>query len=156
DGSSKFAETFVEKDGEDEIGFTKIIIRGPHQYRYYATTQDRFFNSSEINLDNLNKISIDTDTIWPCYLDRFLRAPSPVPQNSRVKETNLILYQECPEGMEAQEMPLSNLVLHDIETYELLRRYPHPNIVGYQGCVVSDGRITDICQLSCKVQNDPR
>ncbi|KAG6043226.1 hypothetical protein E4U39_004795 [Claviceps sp. Clav50 group G5] len=68
----KFAEIFVEKDGEDEIGFTKIIIRGPHQDHYYATTQDRFFNSSEIDLDYLNKIPIDTDTIWPCYSDRFL------------------------------------------------------------------------------------
>ncbi|KAG6215135.1 hypothetical protein E4U26_000137 [Claviceps purpurea] len=69
---------FVEKEGEAEIGFTKIIIRGPHQDLYYATTQDRFFKSSEIDLDNLDKIPVDTDTIWPRYSARFLQAVSPI------------------------------------------------------------------------------
>ncbi|KAG6271184.1 hypothetical protein E4U48_003575 [Claviceps purpurea] len=150
----KFAQIFVEKDGEDEIGFTKIIIRGPHRDHYYATTQDRFRKSSEIDLDKLNKIPIDTDTIWPCYSDRFLRAPSPVPQDSHVKETNLILYQECPEGVE--EMRLGDLVLHEIEAYELLRRHPHPNIVEYRGCVVRDGRITGICLAKYKMTLDEK
>ncbi|KAG6271182.1 hypothetical protein E4U48_003573 [Claviceps purpurea] len=106
----EFAEFFVEKDGEDEFGFTKIIIRGPNRVLYYAISPDRFDTSSEIDLDNLNKIPIDTDTVWPRYSDRFLRAPSPVPQDSYVKETNLCSYEECPEGME--DKPLSDLVLH--------------------------------------------
>ncbi|KAG5990451.1 hypothetical protein E4U52_004561 [Claviceps spartinae] len=127
---------WVEKDREDEFDFTKIIIRGPNRDFYYAISQDRFGDSSEINLDNLNKISINTDSIWPRYSDRFLRAPPPVPEDSHVKETNLSFYQECPEGKE--EMPLSDLVLHEIEAYELLRRHPHPNIVEYRVCVVED------------------
>ncbi|KAG6297777.1 hypothetical protein E4U45_005393 [Claviceps purpurea] len=115
----KFSEFFVEKDGEDEFGFTKIIIRGPNREFYYAISQDRFFKSSEIDLDNLNKIPIDMNNVWPRYSARFLRAPSPVPQGSYVKETNLGSHEECPDGME--EMPLSDLVLHEIEAYELLR-----------------------------------
>ncbi|KAG6252473.1 hypothetical protein E4U24_000336 [Claviceps purpurea] len=150
----KYTKFWVEKDGEDEFGFTKIIIRGPNREFYYAISQDRFRNSSEINPDNLNKIPIDTDTVWPRYSARLLRAPSPVPQDSYIKETNLCSYEECPEGME--EMPLSDLVLHEIEAYELLRRHPHPNIVEYRGCVVSDGRITGICLAKNKMTLNER
>ncbi|KAG5988801.1 hypothetical protein E4U52_006237 [Claviceps spartinae] len=82
---------WVEKDGEDEFDFTKIIIRGPNRDFYYAISQDRFGDSSEINLDNLNKIPINTDGIWPRYSDRFLRASSPVPEDSHIKETNLFI-----------------------------------------------------------------
>ncbi|KAG6229009.1 hypothetical protein E4U25_007502 [Claviceps purpurea] len=139
----------LEEDGKADIGFTKIIIRGPHQDHYYATTQDRFFESSEIDLDKLNKIPIDTDTIWPRYSARFLRAPSPVPQDSHVKETNICFYELCPEGKE--EKPFRDLLLHEIEGYELLRRHPHPNIVEYRGCVVRDGRITGICLAKYKM-----
>ncbi|KAG6126273.1 hypothetical protein E4U12_006685 [Claviceps purpurea] len=139
----------LEEDGKADIGFTKIIIRGPHQDHYYATTQDRFFESSEIDLDKLNKIPVDTDTIWPRYSARFLQAASPVPQGSYIKEANLCFYKLCPEGKE--EMPLSDLILHEVEAYELLRRHPHPNIVEYRGCVVRDGRITGICLAKYKM-----
>ncbi|KAG6201916.1 hypothetical protein E4U35_005561 [Claviceps purpurea] len=144
----------LEEDGKADIGFTKIIIRGPHQDHYYATTQDRFFESSEIDLDKLNKIPIDTDTIWPRYSARFLRAPSPVPQDSHVKETNICFYELCPEGKE--EKPFRDLLLHEIEGYELLRRHPHPNIVEYRGCVVQDGHITGICLAKYKMNLDER
>ncbi|KAG6098591.1 hypothetical protein E4U30_007790 [Claviceps sp. LM220 group G6] len=150
------ANFVVEKDGELEFGFTKIIIRGPNQDFYYAISEERVRRPITIDLDKLNKIPIDTDTIWPRYSARFLRAPSPVPQDSYVKETNLCSYQKCPEGMEAQKRPLSDLVLHEIEAYELLRRHPHPNIVEYRGCVVSDGRITGICLAKYKMILDER
>ncbi|KAG6107324.1 hypothetical protein E4U13_007025 [Claviceps humidiphila] len=139
----KFAQMLVE----DEV-VTKLIIRGPHRDHYYATTHDRFYESSEIDLDNLNKIPIDTDTIWPRYSARFLQAPSPVPQDSYVKETNLCFYEPCPEGKEKD--PFSDLILHEIVAYELLRRHPHPNIVEYRGCVVEDDRITGICLAKYK------
>ncbi|KAG5954143.1 hypothetical protein E4U56_008072, partial [Claviceps arundinis] len=128
-------DIFVEKDGDVEFRFTKIIIRGPNRDFYYAITEDRVRIPITIDLDKLNKIPIDTDTIWPRYSARLLQAPSPVPQDSYLKETDLYSYEECPKGMEAQETPLSDLVLHEIEAYELLRRHPHPNIVEYRGCV---------------------
>ncbi|KAG5931172.1 hypothetical protein E4U60_006393 [Claviceps pazoutovae] len=117
---------------ELEFGFTKIIIH-------------RFRKSSEIDLDNLGKIPIDTDTVWPRYSARFLRAPSPASKGSYVKKTNLGSYEE-----------FSDLVLHEIEAYELLRRHPHPNIVEYRGCVVSDGRITGICLAKYKMTLNDR
>ncbi|KAI9746994.1 MAG: hypothetical protein M4579_007544, partial [Chaenotheca gracillima] len=36
---------------------------------------------------------------------------------------------------------LQKLVLQEANTLELLARHPHPNIVGYHGCVIKRGRI---------------
>ncbi|KAG6310201.1 hypothetical protein E4U44_005812, partial [Claviceps purpurea] len=56
-----FDEIFVEKDGELEFGYTNVIIRGPDGDLYYANTEDRFLTSSEIDIDSLDKTSINTD-----------------------------------------------------------------------------------------------
>ncbi|CCE30696.1 uncharacterized protein CPUR_04545 [Claviceps purpurea 20.1] len=131
---------FVEKDGETKFGYTNIIIRGSNGDLYYANTEDRFETSSEIDIDNLDKTSINTDGCWPLYSPRFLQAPSTIPPDSYVKGPALSLCENHPK-----DTPVSDLVLHKVEAYELLRRHPHPNIVKYRGCVVSDGRITGIC-----------
>ncbi|KAG6244474.1 hypothetical protein E4U24_005110, partial [Claviceps purpurea] len=78
----KFNEIIIGEDGESEFGFTKIIIRGPNGDLYYAETEDRFKTSSEIDIDNLDLISIDTDACWPIYSARLLRAPSTVSPDS--------------------------------------------------------------------------
>ncbi|KAG6308711.1 hypothetical protein E4U44_007443, partial [Claviceps purpurea] len=56
-----FAQIFVEKDGELKFGYTNVIIRGPDGDLYYAHTEDRFLTSSEIDIDSLDKTSINTD-----------------------------------------------------------------------------------------------
>ncbi|KAG6094461.1 hypothetical protein E4U30_003335 [Claviceps sp. LM220 group G6] len=133
----KFAQMFVEIDGEHEFDLTRVVLRGPNGDFYYAETKDRVFTSSEIDIDSLEKISIDTDKCWPRYSARLLRAPSPVPPDSYVKEAEFIHYNT--------NSILRNLAAHEIEAFELLRQHPHPNIVEYRGCVVSDGRISGIC-----------
>ncbi|KAG6151352.1 hypothetical protein E4U23_002438 [Claviceps purpurea] len=136
----KSARTFKEKDGEIEFSHTQLIIRGPNQDFYYAITEDRFITPPTIDLDNLEKTSIDIDNVWPPYSARLLRASSPVPQDSYIKEANLFHAGHYPELI-----PPGGLVLHEIEAYELLRQHPHPNIAQYRGCIVSDGRITGLC-----------
>ncbi|KAG6059726.1 hypothetical protein E4U32_003836 [Claviceps aff. humidiphila group G2b] len=136
----KSARTFKEKDGEIEFSHAQLIIRGPNQDFYYAITEDRFVTPHTIDLDSLDKTPIDIDNFWPPYSARLLRAPSPVPQDSYIKEANLFDAGHYPELL-----PPGGLILHEIEAYELLRQHPHPNIAQYRGCIVSDGRITGLC-----------
>ncbi|KAG5958822.1 hypothetical protein E4U56_005274 [Claviceps arundinis] len=82
-------DLFVEKDGDVEFRFMKIIICGPNRDFYYAITEDRVRIPFTIDLEKLNKIPIDTDTIWSRYSARLLQAPSPVQQDSYPKETDL-------------------------------------------------------------------
>jgi serine/threonine protein kinase len=39
---------------------------------------------------------------------------------------------------------LPQLLLREVEIFEVLKRHPHPNIVGYHGCIVKQGRIVGI------------
>ncbi|KAG6085617.1 hypothetical protein E4U15_001204 [Claviceps sp. LM218 group G6] len=129
----KSAEIFDFKNDDAEFVHTKLIIRGPNRDFYYASTEDRFFTSSKLDLDNLDKTPIDIDNVWPRYSARLLRAPLPVPQDSYIKEADFFVPGEYPELL-----PPGGLVLHEIAAYELLRQHPHPNISQYHGCVVSD------------------
>ncbi|KAG6110890.1 hypothetical protein E4U13_005176 [Claviceps humidiphila] len=147
----KSAEVFDFKNDEAEFAHTKLIIRGPNQDFYYAITEDRFFRSSTLDLDNLDKTSINVDNVWPRYSARLLQAPSPVPQDSYIKEADFFVPGEYPELL-----PPGGLVLHEIAAYELLRQHPHPNISQYHGCVMSDGRITGLCLAKYKMTLEER
>ncbi|KAG5990450.1 hypothetical protein E4U52_004560 [Claviceps spartinae] len=55
------------------------------------------------------------------------------------------------DGEVWEEVDGETLVLHEIEALELLRKHPHPNIVEYRGCVVTDGRVSGLCLAKCKM-----
>ncbi|KAG5990454.1 hypothetical protein E4U52_004564 [Claviceps spartinae] len=147
----KSAEVFDFKNDDAEFVHTKLIIRGPNRDFYYAITEDRSLRSSTLDLDSLDKTSINIDNVWPRYLARFLQAPSPVPQDFYIKEADFFVPGEYPELL-----PPGGLVLHEIAAYELLRQHPHPNISQYHGCVVSDGRITGLCLAKYKMTLEER
>ncbi|KAG6055616.1 hypothetical protein E4U17_002846 [Claviceps sp. LM77 group G4] len=125
---------------------TEIVIRGNDNQFFLATTELDKTAAYTIDLEKLDKFAVDNDTVWPPYSARLLRAPTPVPQDSYIKEPSLLDYDRTPNAE-----PLSNLVLHEIEAYELLREHPHPNIVDYRGCVVMDGRIKGLCLAKYKM-----
>ncbi|KAG6072451.1 hypothetical protein E4U15_006948 [Claviceps sp. LM218 group G6] len=141
------AAVLNERGDEVKFLYTKLVIRGKNDQFFLATTELRGTASIEsIDLEKLEKFAVDTDTIRPPYSARLLRAPTPVPLDSYIKEPSLLDYDRRPNAE-----PLSNLVLHEIEAYELLRKNPHPNIVDYRGCVVIDGRIKGICLAKYKM-----
>ncbi|KAG6020796.1 hypothetical protein E4U40_005832 [Claviceps sp. LM458 group G5] len=139
------ASMFSEIDGHHAFKHTVLVIRGKENEFFWATTQLRLNKTSTIDLEKLDKIPINLDLVRPLYLDRMLRAPTPIPQDSYAKETTLLFYDEDPT-----EEPLSELVLREVEAYELFRKHPHPNVVEYRGCIVVDGRISGICLAKYK------
>ncbi|KAG6201917.1 hypothetical protein E4U35_005562 [Claviceps purpurea] len=143
--------TFRVIDGHPVFKHTVLVIRGKENEFFWATTQLRSNKLSTIDLEKLDKIPIKLDLVRPLYLDRMLRAPTPIPQDSYAKETTLLFYDEDPT-----REPLRELVLREVEAYELLRTHPHPNIVEYRGCIVVDGRISGICLAKYKETLDER
>ncbi|KAG6287243.1 hypothetical protein E4U45_008124 [Claviceps purpurea] len=135
----------IDSDDRDFVfNYTKLVIRGNDNQFFLATTKLRMGATSELDLEKLDKVAVNLDIVRPPYSARLLRAPTPVPQGSFVKEPCLLDYDEKPET-------ISELVLHEIEAYELLRKHPHPNIVDYRGCVVIDGRISGLCLAKYKM-----
>ncbi|KAG6220839.1 hypothetical protein E4U26_006369 [Claviceps purpurea] len=139
-------EAYNTSGDEPVFHHTELVIRGKDDEFFLATTELDRIAAFTIDLEKLDKFAVDTDTVWPPYSDRLLRAPTPVPQDSYIKEPSLLDYDRTPNAE-----PLSNLVLHEIEAYELLRKHPHPNIVDYRGCVVVDGRIKGLCLAKYKM-----
>ncbi|KAG6219138.1 hypothetical protein E4U26_007325 [Claviceps purpurea] len=139
-------EFYHEVDGKLVFNKTVMVIRGKDNEFFWATTKLRLSETSTLDLEKLDKIAVNLDTVRPLYSARLLRAPTPIPQDSYIKEPSLMDYKENL----TEESIITKLILHEIEALELLRKHPHPNIVEYRGCVVTDGRISGLCLAKCK------
>ncbi|KAG6229008.1 hypothetical protein E4U25_007501 [Claviceps purpurea] len=135
-----------EVDGKYVFNKTVMVLRGKDNEFFWATTKLKSREISTLDLEKLDKIAVNLDTVRPLYSARLLRAPTPVPQDSYIKEPSLMDYKENL----TEESIITKLILHEIEALELLRKHPHPNIVEYRGCVVTDGRISGLCLAKCK------
>ena len=140
------SQAFVEKDGDLEFDFTKLIIRGENQNYFYATTKERLGASSTVDLEDLQLIAIPNENIWPYFSDQFLRAPEPLPPNCYIKEPSLLEYGDTPVSLQ-----ISAQTLQEVKVCELLRKHPHPNVARYLGCVVEEGRIKGLCFMQYKM-----
>ncbi|KAG6058018.1 hypothetical protein E4U32_004826 [Claviceps aff. humidiphila group G2b] len=145
-------EFYHKVNGDVVFNKTVMVIRGENNEFFWATTKLRLGETSTRDLEKLYKIAVNPDIVRPLYSTRLLRAPTPVPQDSYIKEQSLIDYGE---GIKAQS-EISQLVLHEIEALELLRKHPHPNIVEYRGCVVIDGRVSGLCLAKYTATLDER
>ncbi|KAG6249139.1 hypothetical protein E4U23_002442 [Claviceps purpurea] len=145
-------EFYHEVDGDIVFNKTVMVIRGKNNEFFLATTQLRLSDTCTLDLEKLDKIAVNLDTVRPLYSARLLRAITPVPQDSYIKKPSLIDYGE---GLESRS-EIRQLVLHEIYALELLRKHPHPNIVEYRGCVVTDGRISGLCLAKYKITLDER
>ncbi|KAG6125542.1 hypothetical protein E4U12_007243 [Claviceps purpurea] len=98
-------------DGNIVFNKTVMIIRGKDNEFFWATTKLKLTKTSTLDLEKLDKIAINLDAIRPLYSARLLRAPTPVPQDSYIKEPSLIDYKENL----TEESIITKLILHEIE-----------------------------------------
>jgi serine/threonine protein kinase len=63
----------------------------------------------------------------------------------------LAKYQKCTSktptaaGFNTYGSRLGELLVHEAEVYELLQNHLHPNIMGFQGSLVMNGRVRGLC-----------
>jgi serine/threonine protein kinase len=132
-------EAWVERDGDWVFSHTKIILKKDDQY-FVATSMHRYRSAADVNLADLDLISIPASKIWPQYPEHFKRAPTPIPENCYVKRPSLLYYGDTEASTR-----LSEHILHEAQICEILQASPHPNIARYLGCLVDNGRITGLC-----------
>ncbi|CAK7269261.1 hypothetical protein SEPCBS119000_003479 [Sporothrix epigloea] len=134
------ASCFLEpKDDEYVFDHSKIILRGPNDEYFYATTEEPMYKSSSIDLDKLEIFPISSD-IWPRYSPHLSLAPNPPPPNSYVKKPNFVNYDE-----NTSPQKIGDLILQEADICEILKKHPHPNVATYMGCVVQDDKIKGLC-----------
>lgn len=122
-----------------------------HAFKYTSITAfvdgKPYAARSEQPMDDVDYVDL-LDIIQPVPLDNinprcpegFLHATSPSPEAHYLK-TPFFLYEDSKPG----HTFIADCLLHEATALESLRHHPHPNLVEYLGCVIKDGRITQIC-----------
>ena len=132
-------EVFVEEDGHLNFSYTKVIFTNGSQY-FYATTDSRYRQTSEIDPLKLETVPIPSSQMWPAFPTGFTQAPEPLPPNTYVKRPSLLDYGDIHTSSAT-----NTLLLNEARMCEILRDSPHPNIAKYLGCLVDNGRIKGLC-----------
>lgn len=125
-------ESFKLVEGGLQFQYVKGIIR--HQNVLYAA---KWNSRRELPVDfsELHDVKqLDTEDRGPRMQPDWTVAEE---QDCYVKTPNLLAYAEAPN--------LENLILQEIETCEILRKHPHPNIALYYGCRETRGRASGLC-----------
>jgi serine/threonine protein kinase len=149
-------EAFVEQNEDVIFSHTKVILKEGDQY-YYAITSHRYHSTSEVDPSELNIVPIPSSQLWPEFPTTFTRAPEPLPSSCYVKRPSLLHYDETTTSNE-----MADLLRNEAEICEILSQHPHPNILRYLGCVVTNGMITGLCLVKYdmalleRLSNDPR
>ena len=132
------SEAFMEVGEDLAYSHTVVILREGEKF-YYANTKCRGLSSDEIDPNDLELRPIPIDDFWPPFPSDFTSAPDPVPADCFIKRPSLVSYDAI------DDVRLSDLLLEEARTCEILRKHPHPNIAQYLGCTVERDRITGLC-----------
>jgi serine/threonine protein kinase len=129
-------ECWEEKGHDLTFSYTKVILKHGDDF-FYARTNLRLL--SPIDVSELHAVPIPIEHIRPLYSADLTQAPTPLPDDTYVKVTNLL------SGCSHSEHPPSAVVLAEARICETLRKHAHPNIGEYIGCITQDERITGLC-----------
>jgi hypothetical protein len=136
------AEIFVDRGNDSDLEFhhSKLILRSADGEYFYAKTDQRVFQFSQIDVGELDAIQIPSDRIWPLANATFTQAPEPLPSDCYLKRPSLLYYDDTSDSHDCCDQ-----ILNKVKACEMLRLYPHPNIAQYLGIVVKDSRVRGIC-----------
>lgn len=62
-----------------------------------------------------------------------------------VNDTWSAVYMKTPSLLAYADANLDKQITREVETCEILRKNPHPNIAIYYGCIESHGRVSGLC-----------
>ncbi|KZZ99740.1 Protein kinase-like domain protein [Moelleriella libera RCEF 2490] len=126
---------------------------GEFQYTMFATVEDDAIWYGQLNKPKAdislqhatNSLSrIPDEEIFPRWPQRLTltKAPEELPPNVFIKRVRMALYDVFIKHKVVHLLPKA--LIEEAEAMEVLRRQPHPNIVGYHGCHVRRGCITGL------------
>ena len=120
----KLSHHHVRVDGQQglvwafRIHYGLFLRRRPHSISLRTSTPNN---------------SIPKEDLWPPFTDHLTLAPHPLPNDIFLKKPSLIGL-----GLGTGPKP-REILLHEAHMCEILRRYLHPNIASYLGCVRDEG-----------------
>jgi hypothetical protein len=143
DGSQfSLQEVFTESDGTSSpvFQFTSVtaLVNGS---AFAGKSPQRMEEVDEIEVLNLLR-PVPLENINPLIPDGFTTLPlSSVTHDAHYLKAPSFMYDDSEPGCTF----VAACLLNEATVLEKLRGHPHPNIAQYFGCVVKDGRVTQIC-----------
>jgi hypothetical protein len=140
---SQFSLRGVYRPGKDGLG--------DEEYTSVSTCVDGVAYTGRINrrmedvdvddadlFDSLERVP--PECIHPTFRSSFTKAPA-FDRTLHYLKSPSFEYEDCRPGRTF----VADCFLNEVKVLEKLKSNPHPNIAGYHGCVVKDGRITQVC-----------
>ncbi|KAL8855803.1 MAG: hypothetical protein Q9178_007567 [Gyalolechia marmorata] len=120
--------------------FSIILMDGTKVFK--AQSRRAFAVHQDINIGELNcpPIRIPTEDIWPPLKDDLTLVPQPIPDGAFQKTRSLATYDPQTSLVKPCE-----LLIHEAQIYEILRKHPHKNIASYLGCISEGGLLKGLC-----------
>ena len=130
----KARQCFEKVDGGIKFIYTRVLFR-QNGITFCAKSPDRNVGSG-LCADKLEDIKpILPEVYRPLLPSGYSIAPDP--SKCYIKQPNLMSFEETVD--------LASFVSQELATCEVIKKYQHPNIATYHGCVVSNGRVTGLC-----------
>jgi serine/threonine protein kinase len=129
------AEAF--KPVGDKLEFDRVegIVRY-NSVVYFGKWQDR--RHPPLSLSELYDVKrVETDDRGPEVQPSWTVASSKPSSSCYIKTPSLFDYACTPD--------LERRILREVETCEVLRKHPHPNVASYRGCLETRGRVSGLC-----------
>ncbi|KAH6621615.1 kinase-like domain-containing protein [Chaetomium sp. MPI-SDFR-AT-0129] len=125
-------EAFKLAGNKLEFDCVKGIVRH-NESVYFGKWKDR--TRSPLDLSELYDVKrVETDDRGPKVQ---LSWTVVLEQSCYIKTPSLLDYAGTPD--------LERRIFREVETCEILRSHPHPNIASYYGCLETRGRVSSIC-----------
>ena len=143
DGSQfSLQEVFADSDGTSSpiFQYTSVtaLVNGS---AFAGQSQDRMEDVDEFEVLNLLR-PVPLENINPLIPDAFTQVPlDAVTHDAHYLKAPSFMYEDSQPG----HTFVAECLLNEATVLEKLRGHPHPNIAQFFGCVVRDGRITQIC-----------
>ena len=143
DGSQfSLQEVFDDSDGTSTPVFKYTSITAlVNGFAFAGSSPQRMEDVDEIEVLNLLR-PVPLENINPLIPDGFTQVPlDSVTHDAHYLKAPSFMYEDSEPGRTF----VAGCLLNEALVLEKLRGHPHPNIAQYLGCVVRDGRITQIC-----------
>ena len=134
------------EDGDDlQFDHYSVILEKGTSI-FSAKSQRAYVLYRDISISDLGcpLILISVDDIWPPLPNDLTPAPYPIPDAVFMKRPRLFDYDPETSIVKPRE-----LLLHEVQICELLRKHPHKNVGSNLGCVKGGDSVTGLCFVKC-------
>ncbi|PXF45624.1 Serine/threonine-protein kinase 16 [Gracilariopsis chorda] len=133
------SEVFTDDEDDEPVFSHSIVVYRDSGVLNIGELKSRVFTSGPIDFSSIQSTRIPVNEIHPPYTEGFTKCTGHEKGEVFIKRPSLLDYTPGTADY------FRDILLHEAEIGEVLRKSPHPHIASYLGCAVDDGKIVGLC-----------